>query len=210
MFTDLLDQPRRELEAVRAQCAAQEDRIAKLEAIVATQGQQITFFEGNFKLVCAKLEKVDEDRLIRIGRNLMQGISFSFPHEFGQYPGDKSQTTHIVREGMQIGDIRLQFGSRFKNGIYVKPDPRSTIELIRITYSQIQIEFVEIFMFQPPEWCLLEHYFAGQNWKQLKESFEFMQEHPMKVFVRIVELEFGQKLSLKMPPALFFIFKHID
>jgi hypothetical protein len=34
MFTDLLDQPRRELEALRAQCASQEARISKLESML--------------------------------------------------------------------------------------------------------------------------------------------------------------------------------
>lgn len=34
MFNDLLDQPRRELETLRAQCAAQEARIAKLESML--------------------------------------------------------------------------------------------------------------------------------------------------------------------------------
>jgi len=34
MFTDLLEQPRRELEALRAQCASQEARISKLESML--------------------------------------------------------------------------------------------------------------------------------------------------------------------------------
>ena len=34
MFHDLLDQPRRETEALRAQCAAQETRIKQLESVV--------------------------------------------------------------------------------------------------------------------------------------------------------------------------------
>ena len=37
MFHDLLDQPRREIEALRAQCAAQEKRLEKVEALQSTK-----------------------------------------------------------------------------------------------------------------------------------------------------------------------------
>lgn len=40
MFTDLLDQPRKELEALRAQCAAQEKRLEKLESLVVKCAEQ--------------------------------------------------------------------------------------------------------------------------------------------------------------------------
>ncbi len=216
MFNDLLDQPRRELEAVRAQCAAQEDRIAKLEAIVTTQKQQMTYFEGKFKLACAKLEKLDDDRVIMRNQGVTNLTRFHFPAELGWCIQDQTQK-QVVYEGVQIGDSRLQFGSRFKNGAYVKPDPRCTFGLYRMTISSyLPIEFVEIFMFQSPEWSLREVGVEEKDWKlEVETPFEFMLGHPMKVYIRIVELESGHlslkpELFLKLPSALFFIFKYID
>jgi hypothetical protein len=221
MFHDLLDQPRRELEAVKAKCEAQEARIAKLEAIVSAQMQQMTDFEGKFKLACAKLEKLDDNRVILRNQRLVSALHVRFPDELGLNRCIQDQTQKlVVYEGMRIGDSRPQFDSHyFKNGAYVKPDPRCTsFGFYRVSQSHLN-EFVEIFMFQPSEWCIREVGVEEKDWKRVDwNRFDwkqlYMSGHP-KVYVRIVELESGHtslkpELFLKLPSALFYIFKYMD
>ncbi len=195
----MFDQPRRELEALRVQCAAlqlecaeQKGRVQELETRME---KQKTEFES-------KLKQFDEFYVNQRTLNLLRSI-----HTVSTFYVEPPQ---VVYDGMRTpGGQQLRFGSHqfWKNGVYVRSDQHRN-HSIRGTG-----DWVEIFMFQPPEVLPKSWETRGQvvyDWKLVVVTpFEFIQGRPMKVYLICVE-GIEAQLSLFLPPALFFIFKHID
>ena len=200
MFNDLLDQPRRELEAVRATCDAQEARIAKLEAIVSTQKQQIADFEGKLDLVSAKLEKLDDDRVIQKTYNLLTSLRYTDGSAF-HFP------LQVVYEGMRVGSSVFHLGSHtfLKNAVYV-----SFVSGIGIRGTG---EPIEMFMFLSNdfdfrEFCMKSYGTYDEDWKLVVATpFEFIEGHaPFVVYRRVVK-GIEAQWPLKFPCSAFYLFK---
>jgi len=136
MFTDLLDQPRRELEALRAKCDAQERRIAKLESMMVPCAAQEVRIDSLTKTVAqdridfaSQLERISKlESMIVATQQQFDAVfekqkQLELIQSFRVTNGSNSIIDKVpVRDGMVIssyGQLQILHGP-FKNGVLIQ------------------------------------------------------------------------------------------
>lgn len=142
MFHDLLDQPRRETEALRVQCAAQETRIKQLESLVvqcAAQETRLEKLEANCDTQQERIDKLEAivsaqqpliaefDAKFKLVRDeqlkqLHRQRQLELIQSFRAYSDQGRDVPKVpVRDGMVIlhyGQLQIPHGP-FKNGVLI-------------------------------------------------------------------------------------------